>query len=315
MRRGLVRGTVALALLAGCAARAFADSDGPGYPERLHSLVVKTRAAILALPARNRTADDLAMLDGPMARLDPLALGNAPAPLGVVSRSWEGRFERGRRLLEAPDSVKAVARELLLWWHSGGARDRMRTALPAEVFKAADDAVEEYNDDALAGAIGRMDRRLDRYEVKFGPGSPKLNLIEMALNAALQGTKPFRPNDDGPSPNELVLGYSTAWATVTDDQAKAVSTLELGWRRYDLGWNERVHSSWRGLLRPRYASMGIVLAETRDGALRWPLDGVRDAGTRAGPFLSLGDLRFAYLFGPSSRFLMSRQVQLLPNLF
>jgi hypothetical protein len=304
-----------VALLVSGLAWGGARADTPGYPAQLAELVSATRATILKLPAEQRTPDDVALLRGPMDRLLACSLQETPAPRAAVSRAWEGSFESSRRSLASPQALRADAREILLWWHEGGARERMRTEVPAELFERADNAVEAYNDALLEDAIRLVSRRLDRYEVKYGPGSPKLNFVEVGLNTALQGTAWFKPNHEGPSPNELLVSYSTAWVTVTEDEAKAVSTLELGWRRYNLDWRSGERAGWSAMLRPRYVAIGLVAAEQRDGALRWPLNSVSAKETRLGPYLTFGDLKVAYLFGPESRLLVSKQVQFLPNLF
>jgi len=309
VRRVVLAVAVAAAVVV---ARGAAADDVP-YPAQLANLVTGMRAAVLHLPART-PADEL-LLSGPITRLSAVSVGEGPAPIGVVSRSWEKGLAVDRRYLKAPDGLAGDVDSLLTWWHQDQGRARVRAVAPPDVFKHADDAVEEYNDALLDQAIALVSRRLDRYEVKYGPGSPKLNFVEVLLNTFVQSTKPFRPNHDGPSPNELLLGYSTSWGTVSDDKAQAVSTLEVGWRRYNLDWHAGTARGWSALLRPRYVAGGVAMAEARDGALRWPLNGAADQTTRVGPFLSFGDLKVAYLFGPESRFLVSRQVQLLPNLF
>jgi hypothetical protein len=173
----------------------------------------------------------------------------------------------------------------------------MKAAVSGELWERADQAVEAYNDMLLDDAIRLVSRRLDRYEVKYGPGSPKLNFIEVSLNTLFQDTAWFRPNHDGPSPNELLLSYSTAWITVAADQAKAVSTLEVGWRRYDLGWWAGERLGLSAMLRPRYVSAGLLIAEERDGALRWPFNSVSARATRLGR-THIRDLKVGYLFGP-----------------
>ena len=295
-----------------------ARADAPGFPAQLAELLLATRATILELPDEQRTPDDVEVLRGPMDRLLAFSLQEAPAPRAAVSRAWEANFETSRRSLASPDSLSLLKRDataILLWWHRDGARVRMQDKVPKEIFERADNAVEEYNDLLLEGAIKLVSRRLDRYEVKYGPGSPKLNFVEVVLNTTLQGTRWFRPNHDGPSPNELLLSYSTAWVTATDVEATAVSTLELGWRRYNLNWRSGERAGLGAMLKPRYMAIGLVAAEERDGALRWPLNSVSAKSTRLGPYVTFGDLKFAYLFGPESRFLVSKQVQFLPNLF
>jgi hypothetical protein len=294
------------------AGSAVAESPDSG---RLAGLVTGIRAAVLALPDSSRAAEDRLLLEGPISRLEALTGRDSRAAVAVVSRSRERDLAVDRGYPGAEPGLKADVRALLRWWHEEGGRGRVRDAASEEVFRGADEAVEQYNDALLDQAIGLVQRRLDRYEVKYGPGSPRLNFAEVGLNALLQSTGPLRPNHEGPSPNELLLEYSTSWGTVADDKAEAVSTFEIGWRRYDLNWRAGARSGWPALFRARYVAAGVAIAEGRDGALRWPLDGVAHRQSRVGPFLSLGDLKVAYLFGPERRLLVSRQIQLLPNLF
>lgn len=283
-------------------------------PALLANLARGARDVLTALDGR-RTAEDGLLLNGAIARLQPFTVPGHPAPVSVIDRSWQKTLAVDPRYVEEPDGLRADAAAILSWWHGGGARARVKGVVPDAIFKEADDAVEAYNDFRLDQAMLLVRTRLDRYQVKYGPGSARLNFLEVGLNAVLQATPWFRPNREGPSPNEILLGYDTAWGTVARDKAQAVSTLEIGWRRYDLDWREGGRRGWSALLRPRYVSGGLAIAEVRDGALRWPLNRAADRTTRLGPFLSLGDLKLAFLFGSESRFLISRQVQILPNLF
>jgi hypothetical protein len=295
---------VALALATAAGGARAQDVDA------VQSMVRAFDEVARALPAQQRTGDDTLRLIRPLERLAPIALWRDGAPLAAVNRA------RGRDLSDASRSSAAVTSELKTlreWWHDGSGRERARAALAPDRFETADAAVENFSDALLDQAMARVQARLDRFEVKYGEGAPKLNVVEVLLNYGLQSWKPFRPNDAGPSPNEIVLAYSTSYGTVTEDEAKAVSVLEVGARRFNLDWRPG-GAGLAALLRPRYLSMGVAFAEARDGALRWPLNAAGKR-TRVGPFLSLGDLKVAYLMGTEYRFVFTRQLQLLPSLF
>jgi hypothetical protein len=153
---------------------------------------------------------------------------------------------------------------------------------------------------------------LRRYELKYGPGSARLNLFEAALNHVLQHWAPFGPGDDGPGPWELIAGYSSAYATVAGEKLRAVSAVELGLRHYFYmsGWGD--DDAWTGYLRPRYFTFGMLVSGAEDGALRAP----GGAGqSRLGGFVSWGGIKAAYIGGDEPRFMLSRQMQFIPNLF
>jgi hypothetical protein len=161
-------------------------------------------------------------------------------------------------------------------------------------------------------ALGRNERALQKYERKYGPGSARLNLLEVAINHFLQAGSWFGPGAEGPGPFELIAGYSTSYAAAADERATAVSVLEAGLRCYFFadGWGEE--RGWTGYFRPRFASVGVAVAGARDGPFRFPGGAGR---ARVGPFVSWGGIKLAYVGGREQRFMVSRQLHLVPNLF
>jgi hypothetical protein len=274
------------------------------------------RAAVLADTLASTPAEgDSAELRAPLRRLEALRLEIARDPtVHELARASAGRTAAAH---EAQRRMRDDADQLRQWWHGGG-RERARQALSSVGFRRTDAAFEAYSDARQEEAIAEITRRLDRLEVKYGEGAPRLNLLEIAINYGFQGSSwlPwFRPSDAGPSPNEVVAAYSTSYFTIADDQARAVSVFELGWRRFNFGWRPE---SGNGVLAwpPRYMTYGVMISEQELGALRWPFSGVGEGKTRVGPFLSYGEIKAAVLFyGSEKQFIVSRQLHLLPHLF
>lgn len=292
-------------------------APGPAHAEdanlaALRAMVEAMASARAALAPAGFSGDDSLGLLVPLARLERTVGTPSRDSVAALGGAWEPRLERDRGYLE--QRLRQDADAVRQWWSEGGSA-RAREALGEERFGPIDQAMERYRDVRQDEAIAHIRTRLDRTEAKYGAGAPRLNLLEVGINYGLQGLPWFSPGLDGPSPNEIVLAYSTSYATVNDGTADAVSVLELGWRRFDLDWRADQGSGVLGLLHPRYVTVGVALAEGRDGALRWPLTGAASQETRLGPFVSWGDLKAAFLFGHESRFIFSRQVQLLPSLF
>src|SRR5262249_39576195 len=156
-------------------------------------------------------------------------------------------------------------------------------------------------------------KRLHAFEVKYGPGSPTLNFLEVAENFLLQGHLMFKPDKNGPSRWEVVSAYSTTYITTVQGQAKGMSVIEVGLRRYNFGYDPELKLGLSSYLVPRYVTGAFVIGDGEDGALRWPLSGK----PRLGGSLSWGDLKVAYLYdtGDRWRLLVSRQLQLIPHVF
>jgi hypothetical protein len=153
--------------------------------------------------------------------------------------------------------------------------------------------------------------KLRRYERKFGPGSARLNGAEVLLNYGLQGLPGFGPDAQGwPGRFEAVAAYSPTYITWADDEARMASVGEFGLRAYFFGesWGR---SGASGLLRPAFATFGLAVTSERDSPLRWPWKG--DA--RVGAFVGWGEIKVAYVAGPNSRLLVSRQFQIVPLVF
>lgn len=248
------------------------------------------------------------------AKVERAAAGGRPVDLLALGRTSAAarRFERWTNR----DHPLRLDVDSLKWFYGSYLKHGVIALVDTTVSATIERRVQAVREADIQRAQFEAFQRLRRYEVKYGPGAPRLNAVEVLLNAGLQRLWGLTgPGPNGPSPYEGLLAYSTSYVTVDDhDQAVPVSVLEIGARRYTFGWDPETASVWARLLKPRYGSLGVAIAERRDGAMRWPLT---DAGktSRVGPFLTWGDLKVAVLLGPDSQWLLSRQMHLLPNLF
>ena len=257
-------------------------------------------------------------------------LDSIPAPLVAEMRAAVRRI----RTLdgEAPDFTtvsrnrkKSFASDSLLSTESAFERDtqflKQFYALLAPDLEArtdarssqVKDAVQAFQHAQLEVAHRQALQRLHAFEVKYGPGSPTLNVVEILENFWLQRYPPFKPGAHGPSPWEVVSLYSTTYLTTVQGEATFVSVVELGLRHYDFSYDPEVKTGLRSYLIPRYWTAAFVIGDGEDGALRMPFR----RAPRFGGSLSWGDMKVAYLHGDDQRWrlLVSRQLQVLPHLF
>jgi hypothetical protein len=154
--------------------------------------------------------------------------------------------------------------------------------------------------------------RLNRYEIKYGPGSPPLNGIEVLANYALQWIPGFGPGPKGPGPLELVAAYSTSGATAEDGSVKSlrlVSGTRVGLRVYD--FSGRNAKSIVDALRPTEFSFGWAGIAGENAPLQAPL-----ARTlRGGGFVGLGPLYAALTVVRGRQLVIGASRQLVPYVF
>jgi hypothetical protein len=169
-----------------------------------------------------------------------------------------------------------------------------------------------------AAAMANGEEKLRRYEIKYGPDSPRLNLAEVGLNYVAQLWIPaLGPTRDGwPSPYEIIAAYRATELTVTESEtdkltARLVSAGQLGIRKYHFrpGWG--TGSRLAQLLRPRESSIGAFVMGPRDT----PLHRVWGEGARAGAFIGWGTAHLGYVFGPHRRLVLGTGTQLIPYAF
>ncbi len=168
----------------------------------------------------------------------------------------------------------------------------------------------------LESALQDRMRNLEMLEIKYGPNSARLNVLEMAVNHfLLRGIPAFGVDGEGrPGPLELVLAYSTSYLTPSWSRHDGTgiiitSACEGGLRIYFLkhGWG-------RNALLPAYMTVGGLLAAKDNGILRNPFETTPDFGG----FLSWGAIKAGVLFANDAdepRFVLNKQFQFIPYLF
>lgn len=153
--------------------------------------------------------------------------------------------------------------------------------------------------------------KLRRFERKFGPGSARLNGLEVLANYLLQQTPGFGPDARGwPGAFEVVASYTPTYLTFSQDAPQLVSVGEFGLRRYLFGERWGLEG-FQGILRPAFTTFGMAVAHEDDGAMRWPWKGQ----ARVGAFASWGEIKVAFVGGDNRRLLVSRQFQIIPWAF
>lgn len=153
---------------------------------------------------------------------------------------------------------------------------------------------------------------LRRLERKYGPGSAKLNGLEVLAAYALQGSPAFGVDAGGrPGPLEAVLAYAPSYISRSDEKMRLIGVAEIGLRHYIFspGWgNSSGRWAW---VKPGYASYGVAWAGASDDPLTPPWQGA----ARVGAFFGWGDIKAAWLLGDDRRFLVTQQFQLIPWVF
>lgn len=167
-------------------------------------------------------------------------------------------------------------------------------------------------------ALASNQEKLRRYEIKYGPDSPRLNAVEVGLNYAGQLWLPFlQPSADGwPSRFEIIAAYRTAELTAfrgADDdlEGHVVSAGQLGVRWYHFGERWGAGNRLQRVLRPRYGSAGAYVMGPRDLPLQRPWA----KGNRPGLFIGWGGFHVAYVFESPRRFVIGTGTQLIPYVF
>ena len=327
VRRGLQQATIAVALLA-CASRPavgqgvrFDTAAARAYT--IDALVQATRTSARLVREVPAAAGALVIVDRVLARVDRPAVTRLP--LGVLARSQV-------RSGDAPQATFAQVarfrrREVVPGLGAGDAADldtltrltvaELQRAMEARQPPVPDDSIDTIlapltalHLSELEVSIAQSLEKLNRFERKYGPDSPRLNIVEVGLNYVAQWVPIFKPNTEGwPSRFEVVTSYVPLYLTVVDGKARPVTVAELGLRSYV--WQRGWGGSEGGALRPGYLSFGVAVAGDRDGAFVSPLKGTR----RIGGFIGWGDIKLALLGGSERRLLLTRQFQMVPWVF
>jgi len=146
-------------------------------------------------------------------------------------------------------------------------------------------------------------------ERKYGPGSAKLNGLEVVAAYLLQTTPVFGINAQGrPGPFEAVIAYVPAYFSQSDDKLRLIGVAEIGLRQYIF------NNGWGGgtgrfaFLKPGYLSYGGAWASRSDEPMRPPWEGA----SQVGGFFGWGSIKVAVLGGANRRLLITQQFQLVP---
>jgi len=294
---------------------------------RFDTSLVRT-FTVAALVSAARTGDSLAgfrtsnpathqRLQGVISRLDrpevmrlPLALVARPERVTGSTRQARVAFvARAERPANAPGLAE----------YDGPALDTLAMIMAQELPRALEPLVGEDSTDRLlepleafnfarrGASIAMSLEKLRRYERKYGPGSPRLNGVEVLLNYGAQWLPGFRPNVEGwPGALEVIASYVPMYLTVVDGNGRAIAVAELGLRRYL--WNKDFGNSF---LKPAYLSLGLAVAGERDAVLASPLRG----DPRFGAFFGWGEAKIAWVGGSEKRVMFTRQMQLVPWVF
>jgi hypothetical protein len=249
-----------------------------------------------------------------VARLPLMALVRTPQRFGTGRTAAFGRVARFRRTtdvagLGAGDAadLDTLTRLTLAELRLAVERQRLVSNDSVDALLAPFTALHR---EQLAVSITTSLEKLNRFERKYGPGSPRLNLAEVGLNYVAQWVPAMRPTADGwPSRWEVVTSYVPTYLTIADKGVRAVTVGEVGLRAYL--WKRGWGGADGGVLRPGYVSFGLAAAGDQNGAFVSPLRGT----TRLGAFVGWGETKVAYVGGRDRRVLVTRQLQVLPWIF
>ena len=172
--------------------------------------------------------------------------------------------------------------------------------------------VAELQDAQMRSRLAFEIETLRLLERKYGPGSAKLNGLEVLAAYGLQRLPVFGVDPSGrPGPLEAVLAYSPSYITRSSDRMRLTGVAEIGLRQYFFrqAWGTGT-GTW-AWLRPGYSSYGLAWAGRSDDPLRPPWQG----SSRFGAFVGWGQLKVAWLGGAGQRVLVTQQIQLIPWVF
>ena len=146
----------------------------------------------------------------------------------------------------------------------------------------------------------------------YGPGSAKLNGLEVLAAYLLQGTPAFGINAQGrPGPFEAVIAYVPAYFSRSDDKLRLIGVAEIGLRQdiFKNGWG--FGTGRFAFIKPGYLLYGAAWAGRSDEPMQPPWEGA----SQVGAFFGWGSLKVAVLGGADKRFLITQQFQLVPWVF
>jgi hypothetical protein len=316
----MVRRLVSVAFVSACASVCGAQPGGA--TATLGDVLAAARRAAVVTDFRQRAPASSATLDSVVAVLELLhangltvaqladSIQASPPRLATVAR-WGGTGERiaaRYRLVSALFALEGIVNTPIT-------DELIRQQVPKATRDSLLAPVDALGTATLAASMQRNAEKLRRFEIKYGPDSPRLNGAEVVLNYLAQFVPLFQPGDDGPSPLEIVASYSTADATATQQNGKwkgaVVSDARLGIRSYQFqsGWG--TGGKLARILKPGTIAAGLFVMGPRDGPLVRPWD----TGNRVGGFLSWGGLQLGAVGGSQGRIVVGSGKQFVPYLF
>jgi hypothetical protein len=297
---------VCVICLAGSDARAQAPAPAPATTLTIGDLVLAAEQAATSanLATSNPQANDA--LTTALATLRDARVLDQKIPTFVreytspdaIALAHRRQHQYSPEIKTAIDTIKGVANGVLAG--TGG------------LTPALNDAVVQLQDaEQKAGLVWDLET-LRLLERKYGPGSAKLNGVEVAAAYLLQRQPVFGVDAGGrPGPFEAILAYSPSYITRSAGKMRLVGVGEVGLRQYFFrqGWG--TGSGRLAWLRPGYASYGMAVTGGSDDPLRPPWQG----SPRFGAFFGWGVLKAAWTGGHDQRFLVTQQFQLIPWVF
>jgi hypothetical protein len=233
---------------------------------------------------------------------------------GLLGRAKERQRSFDYRL---PDSLPAVL-DTIVMVVNGEMRRALAGRATEEEIARIRAPFDSLLDSQLARSLQESAEKLRRFEIMYGPGSVRLNMLETGLNYVAQWLPGFGVDPQaGPRPFEIVAAYAPSYFTFRDGDARMISAAETGIRMYmfgrrdDAAGSDDMASRIAALLRPRHVAAGWAFTGPDDIALQNPWR----SRTRSGPFLSWGDIKIAYMTGKDARVLVTRQLRFVPLMF
>lgn len=273
------------------------------YARRVSDFASRQPAADAILVRNLALLTTSTVLDRPLAEV----AGSAARP-DLLGRAKERQRRYDFRL---PDSLPAVL-DTIVMVVNGELRAALAGRATAEEIARIRAPFDSLLDAQLVRSLGESAEKLRRFEIMYGPGSVRLNLLEAGLNYAVQWVPGFGVDAQaGPRPFELIAAYAPTYLTMADGDARTVSVAETGVRMYIFkpGWGGE--GKWQSLLQPRHVAAGWAFTGPEDVAFRNPWK----ERSRSGPFVSWGDIKIAYITGRESRVLITRQLRFIPLVF
>ena len=243
------------------------------------------------------------VLDKPLREI----VGDAERPsLLGMAKEQQSQYD-----YNLPDSLAPVL-DTIVMVVNGELRAMLQQSASEEDIARIRAPFDSLLDAQLVRSLDESAEKLRRFEIMYGPGSVRLNLLEAGLNFAAQWLPGFGVDArGGPKPFELIAAYAPTYLTFSDGDARTVSVAETGVRMYIFrpGWGGDGRLS--ATLKPRHVAFGWAFTGPEDVSFRNPW---KDH-SRSGPFLSWGDIKIAYVTGSSSRLLVTRQLRFIPLVF